>query len=253
MDKFDDFKIFDDFSDLIEFKPEDLIEFGIETNEIKNFVIEYDKETVQKYRILRKMKMDPITLMELDNDQCFKFKYKWDPYTGERLEEDNDGALCFDPDILIKHFYTKRLDKLWVAPIDETQGYYEGYYDDCVGAGEQFYISGRGPHPEWYIFRLPIIDCYLTKDHNKQYITLGPKLTDEEIKEIEEKANLKPNNYKNLFGNSRPSIIEMKRLYDISISKEPSILIDNPSSSEDKSEYARINRDAVNSLINIKG
>ena len=32
---------------------------------------------------------------------------------------------------------------------------------------------------------MPIIDCYLDKEHNSQYITMGPILTIAEIKMIE--------------------------------------------------------------------
>jgi hypothetical protein len=50
-----------------------------------------------------------------------------------------------------------------------------------VGSGENINIIGRGECPEKYLFRLPIIDCYLEKDYNKSIITMGPKLTIEEI------------------------------------------------------------------------
>lgn len=236
---------FSDFCDIIE-KPK---------NELKKD-IEYDHDTRERYRVLRKRKMDPIIFCELEDENAFIFKYKWDPYTGERLEEDKDGPLYFDPDILIKYFHTKRLDKLWVAPSDEHGGLFQGYYDDGVGAGEDFFLTGRGYHPEWYIFRIPILDCYLTKDNNKQFITFGPKLTDQEIVEIEKLANKRPLNYKNLFGQNRPSITSIKKLYDNAISRTPNkeINIDDDNLEQDTTQtYNKINRLCVDSLIKIKG
>ena len=214
---------------------------------------EYDEETTEKYRVLRLRKMDPIGYIELNDDNAFKFEFKWDPYTGERLEKDSNGPLYFDPDILIKYFYTKRTDKLWVAPKNDNTGYYEGYYDDGVGAGEDFFVGGRGNHPEWYLFRLPIIDCYLTKDNNKQFITFGPKLTDKEIKEIQKLAELKPDNYKRQFGYNRPSIIEMKKFYDMAITKKPSLDILQGEYSDIETASAKVNRYAVDCLVKMRG
>lgn len=248
---FDDDEIMVDFSDVIEdqIKSEEEI--------VKPNLPIYDHTTREKYRVFRKRKMDPISYMDLDDNYAFKFKYKWDPYTGERTGEDPDGPLYFDPDILIHTFYIKRLSKLWNSPVDEINtGYYEGYYDDGVGCGEEFNIPSRGTHPEWYLFRLPVIDCYLTEDHNSQYITLGPKLTDDEIIEIERLANLRKNNYKSIFGKDRPSLTKMKKLYDISISKTPILpddLRDKLTEDKLKEYYDKINREAVDSLIKMKG
>ena len=219
--------------------------------------IEFDNDTIEKYRVLRMRKMDPMTHTELSDEHAFKFKYKWDPYTGERLESDPDGPLYFDPDVLIRHFYSGRLNKLWVEEYDEGEdgGYYQGYYDEGVGAGENFYVHTKGDHPEWYLFRLPLIDCYLTKDHNKQIITVGPKLTNDELQEIENLAQLRPDNYYTLFQRDRPSLLEIKRIYDLAITSEPPIenrelLSDNGQLSE---EYNRINRIAVDQLVNMYG
>jgi len=217
--------------------------------------IEYDKETNEKYRVLRLRKMDPLLYNEVDDQYAFKFKYKWDPYTGERLEEDPNGPIYFDPDYLIKYFHTKRLDKLWVQPTDESNGYFEGYYDAGVGAGEDFHLASRGAHPEWYIFRIPIIDCYLTKDHNRQFITFGPKLTNEEILEIERLANLRADNYRMLFNRNRPSLNQMKELYDLAIAREPnkSIIEQKHKKESVQDHYNKINRQAVDQLVEMAG
>lgn len=213
---------------------------------------EYDMATKEKYRVLRNIKQDPITYYQLNDVNAFKFEFKWDPYTGIRQESDKDGSLYFDPDVLIKHFYTKRLDKLWIEPSDESQGYFQGHYDYGVGLGDDFDLIGRGQHPEWYLFRLPIIDCYLTKDHNKQFITFGPRLTDEEIKEIDDLAALRPDNYLKLFGANRPSLVAMKKLYDNAISKTPTFFQETPKCITQES-FDQENRSCVDLLRKLKG
>jgi hypothetical protein len=255
MDDFSDFKQFeidgDNTNSSVDFTEMFSSNYKID---IPKKIIEYDNYTTEKYRVMRKRKMDPITYTELEDKFAFKFYWKWDPYTGERLEQDEDGPLCFDPDILIKYFHTKRLDKLWVKPADEHDGLFSGYYDDGVGAGEDFHLIGRGFHPEWYLFRLPIVDCYLSKDHNKQIITFGPKLTDSEIKEIDRLATLRPDNYKNFYMKRRPSLMEIKRLYDIAISKTPSVENIEAVPYHKLSEtYSNLNRCAVDSIIKIAG
>lgn len=259
----DDFSSFNDSHNdslLIDFS--NIIELPKKIDKVPEIV--YDYTTREKYKAFRVRKMDPILLIDLDDQYAFKFKYKWDPYTGEKLIgqnkefiKDENGPLYFDPDALIKNYHVKRLDKLWVKPSDEQNGYYEGHYDDAVGAGEDFHVSGRGFHPEWYIFRIPLIDCYLTENHNNQHITFGPKLTDDEIIEIERLANLRPNNYKQMYGYDRPSLSLMKRLYDNAISKTPSLLLNPDSGKISKVElqeyYNKANRKAVDQLIKIKG
>ena len=117
-------------------------------------------------------------------------------------------------------------------------------------------MIGRGHHPEWYIFRIPIIDCYLTTDHNNQYITFGPKLTDTDIKNLEDLANLRPDNYKRMYNANRPSLVLMKKLYDNAISKTPLLTdIDITTIPENKLQeyYDKENRSCVDKLIKMKG
>jgi hypothetical protein len=203
-------------------------------------VIDYDDRTLEYYRVIRQSKMDPFLQEELTDETAFVFPYKWDPLTGERGDIDPIGALYFDPDYLIKYFHINRMNHLWVQPSDESGGYYEGYFADGVGCGEQFFIPGRGHHPEWYLFRLPINDCYITKGQSKQYITMGPKLTDNDIKEIYEKANRRPNHYQESFGRNRPNLLNMKKYYDQAISLEPEIhdKINGDKTKENANRYA---------------
>lgn len=144
-------------------------------------------ETI-KYAQYRKEYIDPITLDSIspgliDSDNVFKFYYKWDPYTGEKTEIDPLGPLCFDPHALMYFYYSNRLRHLWNQTTDED-GNVMYFFGDGVGNGDDFYLPSRGEHPDWYLFRLPIIDCYLGKDHNDQVVTMGPKLTKDEIKQL---------------------------------------------------------------------
>jgi hypothetical protein len=195
---------------------------NLSNNNLSNDNLQY----IDRYIEFRKNKTDPILLIDLPYDNYqdkhfFKFEYKWDPYTGERLEKDSDGPLYFDPDSLIYYFHLHRLKKLWINGSDG----FHGFYGDALGTGPDFFIKGRGHHPEWYLFRLPIHDCYLSKDHNNQHITLGPVLTDKEIMRIDKLANNFGNNYYNTYGIRRPKLIKIKQYYDQAISKQPKLNI----------------------------
>jgi len=188
--------------------------------------ITFDHTTVEYYVSIREQKIDPLSFMEMGScSTAFEFPYQWDSYTGDRLNKDPYGSLYFDPDVLVNIFYNKRLTLLWINETQDlaTGTYYEGYYDGGVGSGSDLNIISRGPHPELYPFRIPITNCYLTNDHKSSVITMGPKLTDEEIKKIDELANQQGGNYQKIFRRKRPSIIKMKYFYDQAISKEPDI------------------------------
>jgi hypothetical protein len=210
-------------------------------------IIKYDKRTMVWYRGLRKQKIDPIICDEVVEDIAFKFKDRWDPYTGERIEEDPYGSLYFNPVHLLYYYYSNRLNKLWMI----GKGAYQGYYDDGVGAGENFNIKGRGDHPEWYLFRLPIPDCYLTKSHNNNVITMGPKLNKEELEQIDslmERPEL-ISEYIKYYKTNPPSIVQMKKYYDLSISNKVYIDDDDKLTDEDiENVKNKLNRDAVISL-----
>lgn len=188
---------------------------------------EYTFDTVEFYKSIRKLKLDAIMNVETD-DSRFLYHNMWEPLTGEVLEKDPYGPLCFDPVYLIYNYYNQRLNNLWVKESDEHGGYYSGYYDSGVGAGEDCLIMSRGYHPEKYLFRLPIVDCYLTEGHNFQFITMGPKLTFEQIKDINEKVDKQK--FIKLFGkvvpfnkyhyNMIPDLTLMKTCYDLAIKEK---------------------------------
>lgn len=225
--------------------------------ELYGYNIKYNKQTMEYYRVIRKLKIDPFSRCELYNNY-FEYPYMWDPYIGEKLNMDPNGPLCFDPDQLIKYFYYHRLDNLWIDPKDDfinnsnsnSNAYFEGHYGDGVGGGDTFYIASRGNHPERYLFRVPIIDCYLTDDHNNQIVTFGPKLTDSDVETIDRLAHNLGSNYRNIFFRDRPSLKEMKKWYDMAISKTPETFTDMFKS---KGDREKANRYAVDQLRKMKG
>ena len=197
-------------------------ENSIMTTDLNNFNNlynkNYEKTTIDYYQTLRLRKMDPIMNIDLDESISFKFSHMWDPYTGERTNLDPYGALCFEPNNLIYYFYINRLKNLWTEPENDIYGHYEGYYDMLVGCGKDINIIGRGLCPEKYLFRLPIMDCYLEKEYNMSIITMGPILTENEIEEIDRLSN--DIIYKKMFNKEKPSLIKMKKLYDEAIHKD---------------------------------
>lgn len=210
--------------DLIDFSDFDNIPSINKNTDMKKYNDSYDGTTTEFYRVIRKRKINVITQEERGffPDKAFKFPYKWDPYTGERESMDPYGPLYFHPDDLIHYFDCKKLENLWTDPKDENGGYYAGYYGDAVGSGENINVMGRGIYPELYLFRLPIINCYLPEKHDMSLITMGPKLTEKELEEIDELAEEHyKNNYYKQYGKKRPSLVAMKKLYDQAISTDP--------------------------------
>jgi hypothetical protein len=214
--------------------------------------IVYDKTTMDYYLTLRKIRMDPIALTEFDSVPLFEFKYQWNPLTGERLDLDPYGPLCFHPHTLIRHFYLSRLTGLWVNESQVDGQYYQGYYDENVGAGEDIYIHGRGYFPERYLFRLPVIDCYWPDNFCRSAVTIGPKLTDDEIAQIDELAT-KCGRYP--YSSTCPSLKTMKKYYDLAINPKPAIEDDGEglTHEEKQQKYNQMNRIAVDRLRNMRG
>lgn len=216
--------------------------------------IKYNTDTMVYYRTMRTRKADIITQDDLSDERFgFPFPWQWNPYSGDRLIDrstglpvkDPYGPLLFDVHHLIRYFYLKRLDNLYVSNGPE----YEGYYGDGVGASENFEIKSRGAFPEWYIFRIPVMDCYLTDDHNRSFPTMGPKLTDEEINEIYQKAKISPHRYTTFYRHNLPNLVEMKRQYDIAINPEPELPAVYKSTKYDaKQAKEQVNRHAVEAL-----
>lgn len=181
----------------------------------------YGKLTTDFYKVMRERKLNVISqTYDFNNceEKAFGFEYQWDPFTGMRGEKDPYGALYFHPDDLIHYFYINRLRNLWIPPINSKSESYSGYYGDAVRGGENMNIVGKGLHPELYVFRLPVNNCYLEEGNDMSLITMGPKLTDEEIKNIDSIANkYHKNNYFEIYRKKRPSLTVIKKWYDQAI------------------------------------
>lgn len=217
----DDFVDFGDYDEIITSDEKQLSPYNM-----KNYTFNYDHTTLEYYRVIRERKLNVFLsdCSEFDHNMSFQYKYRWDAYSGKIIDIDTCGPLCFHPDDLIRYFYLKRLDMLWTAPVDETSGYFHGYYGDAVGAGENIFVAGRGEYPERYLFRLPVTNCYVPTTHHLSTITMGPILTNDDVAYIDKLATTyHPNNYINQFKKHRPSLSSMKALYDQAISKNPDI------------------------------
>ena len=213
---------------------------------------QYDKITCETYRIKRLYKIDPISDIEIPKDFIFEFKYKWNPYNGFREDIDDVGPLCFNAINLYDYYYINRYKGLWTPPQDGFQG----IYGDMVGSGKNVLIKSRGTYPEKYLFRLPIIDCYLPLTHNLSIVTMGPELTEQEITQIDLiVTKLHPKRFNPKFA----SLTMLKYYYDRALDISPDPDLDdikelkskypNLSPSEIKQKY---NRYYVDKLVNIK-
>jgi len=188
--------------------------------------IQYRKDNVEIFS------MEPTTDHQLKS--TFKFYHTWDPYNGNRQGIDPHGPLLFDANALIHYWYVNRLNHLWNDASDDTDGLYHGYYGYGMGNGPDFNIKGRGNHMDWYLFRLPIVDCYLPQQHNNQIVTMGPMLNNDEINMIYSLAKKTPYCYDDGGGagggtgggidGKRPNLSLMKKHYDQAITMRPTIV-----------------------------
>lgn len=222
MDDCDDFS-FVDFDDVpvkeIEEDPRN------ENLYFKMFKIEFDETTNVFYKVMRERKLNVFTQEDdIDTQKCFQYPYIWDTFTGEVMGLDPYGSLWFHPMDLVNYFSEYCLNNLWHDQVDETGGIYEGYYGDLLGSGENLYVTSRGYYTELYLFRIPIVDCYMPKDCNLSLITMGGKLTNEDLKTIDTLVeNYYKNSYTKKYRKNPPKLVEMKKHYDNAISATPSL------------------------------
>lgn len=213
--------------------------------------IEFDDSTTMFYKVMRERNLNVFTQDDnIETDKCFQFRHMWDTFTGERLGLDPCGSLWFHPTELVNYFSSRCLNNLWHEQVDETGGVYEGYYGDLLGCGENMYIIGRGYYTELYLFRLPIVDCYMPKNTNLSLITMGPKLTDEELQEID---NLMDKYYTKMYlkrFNKNPlSLVQIKKYYDMALNPNPALQIIGISKDSEhlmSEEELKFNRTKVN-------
>ena len=212
-----------------------------ENNVSKNNDSLYDKTTNEIYRIKRLFKIDPLFDIEIQENFIFKFYDAWNPYNGIRIGKDNIGPLCFDAIKLYDYYYLNRFQGLWISPQDGFQG----YYGDNVGSGKKIYIKSRGSNPEKYLFRLPIIDCYLSPNHNLSVITMGPELLENDILQID---NIILNHHPKKTHNKFTSLTILKYYYDKAIESSP-----DPNCDEIidlKKKYPKLSNNEINQKYN---
>jgi hypothetical protein len=134
------------------------------------------------------------------------------------LDEDINGPLYFNPLTLCHHFFTTRLNHLLCKDDQDFP-----FFGDGVGNGPDFEIKGRGFHNDWYLFRLPIIDAYIS---NKEYgcgVTMGPILNDYEVDEIYRLSLKMKKEYMKKYKRKLPDLLLMKKWYSLAIDKNPNI------------------------------
>lgn len=184
----------------------------------------YDDLTKKKYKAMRKTKECPISGEYVDERYAFKVKYMWDPITGEYLDKkDPYGPLMFDPIALALCFYMKKTNNLLSAEVDEGAdgGYYEAIPGDALGAGENINIPGRGEHPELFLWRLPVNDCYLEKGLNRSIPIKGPKLSRSDVVKLYELCRKSPRSHWSQTFKQIPNLVKMYDTYMIAIDPDP--------------------------------
>jgi hypothetical protein len=183
---------------------------------------EYDNTTIEFYRTLRLFKLDPITNQPILDNLLIEFEYMWDPITGNIMDKDPYGPLCFNALGLYDYYYSNRCNGLWNPAVQEFQG----YYGDLLGSGTNLVVNHK-PCPEKYLYRLPIIDCYMKKSQDSHsLITMGPLLTLEQINQIDTlTATLRK---------KKPSLKILKEYYDQALN-------DNPNIDELKKSHPKLN------------
>lgn len=164
-----------------------------------------------------KNRLDNICPLSFDKvERGFSVDNIWNPFTGKYMNLiDPFGSIIFDVDYLIYFFYTNRLRHIYIPATANMSG----HFGDAIGKYPDFKIPGRGSHPEWYLFRLPLSDCYIEKK-NIKYVTMGPELTRYDIMKI---YKICQNNktYEKRFNQKLPNIVKLFDLYYTVVNKYP--------------------------------
>lgn len=217
-------------------------------------IARYDCTTTEHYRVKRLYRIDPLTDNVVPDNLAFEFRHKWNPVTGERDGIDEIGPLVFDAVNLYNYYFVNRYKGLWYP----AEGGFQARYGDCLGKTNQIVDKGT-IHPERYLFRLPIIDCYLSpSDNGYSLITMGPELTDEEIDAIDKVVcSHHPLHSSENF----VPLKEIKRYYDLALVKRPNTETKEYNNLREKyletkktltstSSVKRKNRDVIKELYN---
>ncbi len=231
---------------------DDNIDIKDKIDDKNNNIVQYDKTTTETYRIKRLYKIDPLTDQTIPDYLIIEFSNVWNPYTGKILDIDVTGPLCFNALSLYDYYFVNRFKGIWNPP----QNQFQGYYGEYLGGGLNLEIKSRGTNPEKYLYRLPIIDCYLPISHNLSTITMGPKLTDEQIDKIDDIVS-KYHKNKNNF----TPLKTLKELYDNAICSESELAVNSIAKTwfksnnyklNKKEHLEKFNRFNVDKLVNLK-
>jgi hypothetical protein len=178
----------------------------------------YNFKTSETYRMKRLAKRDVFNDEKILEEECFKYYKIWNPYTGKILDKNDEfGPLCFNGYELSYFYYSNRLNGMWNAPVDG----FDGFYGDILGTGKNINIISRGHHPQRYLLRLPIIDCYLNEESNYSRITMGPLLSDEEIQFLDNILNYNKITFNKSISNTPNLLKQIKYNYDEALNPNP--------------------------------
>lgn len=178
----------------------------------------YDFKTRETFRMKRIQGRDVFNGEIIPDNECFKYYYMWDPYTGEKLSiKDKFGPLCFNGFELCYYLYKNRLNGLWNEPNED----YDGYYGELLGTGKNINIISRGCYPERYLLRLPIIDCYLHENSKISHVTMGPILEQNEIEELDKILDYNYTKFNKYISNTGNIMQKIKYHYDEALNQSP--------------------------------
>lgn len=192
----------------------------------KEYSENYDDVTTSFYKEIRENKIDPICQEYINDEYQFKYYCIWDPITGVSNNiQDPIGPLCFNAVSLFYYFYSRRLCHLWNNEKDDGEygGFYEGYYGIGLGKGKECYIESRGSFPEYYLWRLPINDCYIIKGTDLCIPLKGPELNREDICKINNIVHRTPANMWINYFSSLPDLVKIFDLYQQAIDDNPNL------------------------------
>ncbi len=212
------------------------------------YINDYDDNTTNLYYNRRIKKLNTLSGDKIKKKYIFKFYYKWDPFNGIRLDKDEIGPLYFDALELYEFYFVNRFRELWIK---ESIDNIPPYYGEIVGSGISMKKKGNKTHK--YLYRLPIIDCYLPNIKNNNistkmysYITFGPLLTKKEIEHIDKIVLLEKSD--------RTPLSRLKELYDGALDKNPDIskYKEIHSSLNNEELIYLYNTQCVNKLVGLK-
>lgn len=227
------FDAFDSYNNTKKTEDNSLIDFRDEKEDVigkKGYTVDYNDDTINKYKPMRVFGTDPISRERLDKSiPVYRVDKMWDPLTGLFTnEKDPHGPLVFDPVELTKYFYLNRFTHLWKEEEDTGDDLLQECPLEGLGAGEDFLIKGRGYYPEYFIWRIPIRDCYVPKDTPNYIVLKGPKLNRKDIKNIHNLLKKCPKSHINKVFREIPDLVKMYDLYMQAINPKPDLsVLDN--------------------------